>query len=90
MFVNLLGYRSDQNKYEERDINENIIISLQNNYLLRINDINFVTHVNNIQKKSPLKFKKEKEPVIKTLKNLSKHKSIHTMLAGKGRAVVIH
>ena len=90
LFINLMGYSSEKSAYEERDIDEKITDNLTPEQLSIANQLRkFCDTCKQHAKRSILKFKKEIDPIIKTLKNLSKDKSIYITRADKGRAVVI-
>ncbi|CAF4947929.1 unnamed protein product, partial [Rotaria sp. Silwood1] len=90
LFVNLIGHCSDKKDYDECDIDEAIIYNLTPEQLFVANRLRkhcdtFKQHA----KKSIRRFKKQTDPIIKTLINLSKDDSIYITRADKGRAVVI-
>ena len=70
LFVNLLGYRSEQNEYEERDIDKKITYNLTPEQLSIANKLRkFCDTFKQHAKESILKLKREIESVIKILKN---------------------
>ncbi|CAF2835258.1 unnamed protein product [Rotaria sp. Silwood2] len=90
LFVNLIGHCSDKKDYDECDIDEAIIYNRTPEQLFVANRLRkhcdtFKQHA----KKSIRRFKKQTDPIIKTLINLSKDDSIYITRADKGRAVVI-
>lgn len=88
--ANLLGYAKGNKEIDEHDEDEKITYNLTPEQLLTASKLRrycdtFKQHA----KKSLLKFKNKSTPVMKTLKNLAKDKSIYITRADKGRAVVI-
>jgi hypothetical protein len=90
LFVNLLGYCSEKTDYDEREIDEKISYNLTPEQLCLANKLRKMCDTfRNHAKKSMVQYKKEIAPILKTLKNLSKDKTIYITRADKGRAVVI-
>ncbi|CAF3620444.1 unnamed protein product [Rotaria socialis] len=90
LFVNLLGYCSEKTDYDELDLDERISYNLTPEQLclatkLRKSCDTFRQHA----RKSISRYKKEIDPIVKTLKNLSKDKTIYITRPDKVRAVVI-
>ena len=90
LLVNLLGYCSENNDYDELDINEHISYNLTPEQLCVANKLSemcdrFRQHA----MKCISRYKKGMDPILKTLKTVAKDKTIHIARADKGRAVVI-
>ena len=90
LFINLLGYCSDKQDYEELDTEERISYNLTSEQLCLANKLRKVCDVFKQQAmKTITKNKKENDPIIKILKNLSNDKKIHITRADKGRVAVV-
>ncbi|CAF1601783.1 unnamed protein product, partial [Didymodactylos carnosus] len=90
LFVSLLGKCSDKNDYEERESDELIVYNLTPEQLKLSNKLRKLCDTFRWNAyKTISRYRDDTEPMIRTLRNLSKDKSIHISRADKGRAVVI-